>query len=298
MKKLLCALALAGLPLAGWATKLPVVASFTIVADMTREIGGERVEVVSLVGPNQDSHVYHPTPADVKRLAGAKVFVVNGMGFEGWMSRLASASGFKGITAVATKGVTPIKDADHDEHGHGHEHGEINPHAWHDLGGVQKHYIKNIEAALVQADPAGKSYYQQRAADYTRRVKALDDWALKVFAGIPAAKRKVLTTHDAFPYFGKRYGVTFLAPQGSSTESEASAKTVAKLVKQIRSEKISAVFLENMSDKRMLNQLSKEAGVKVVGEVYPDALSKPGAPAANFLMLFRSNAEAMLQALK
>jgi zinc/manganese transport system substrate-binding protein len=295
MKKMLCALALTCLPLSGWAAKLPVVASFTIVADMAREIGGDRVEVVSLVGANQDSHVYQPTPADVKRLAGAKVFVVNGLGFEGWMSRLASASGFKGITAVATKGLTPIKD---EGHGHGDEHGEINPHAWHDLGAVQKHYIKNIEMALKQADPAGKSYYQQRAADYSRRVKELDDWALKAFAGVPVAKRKVLTTHDAFPYFGKRYGLTFLAPQGSSTESEASAKTVAKLVTLIRKEKVTAVFFENMSDKRMLNQLSKEAGVQVIGEVYPDALSKSNEPAANFLALFRSNAEAILKALK
>lgn len=291
MKKMLCALALAGLPLASWAAKLPVVASFTIAADMTREIGGDRVDVVSLVGPNQDTHVYQPTPGDVKRLAGAKVFVVNGLGFEGWMSRLSSASGFKGITAVATKGMTPIKTNDEGKE-------EINPHAWHDLGAVQKYYIKNIEAALEQADPAGKSYYQQRAADYTRRVKALDDWALKAFAAVPAAKRKVLTTHDAFPYFGKRYGLTFLAPQGSSTESEASAKNVAKLVKQIKSEKISAVFFENMSDTRMLNQLSKEAGVKVIGEVYPDALSKAGQPAADFMKLFRFNAETILKALK
>lgn len=291
MKKMLCIIALAGLPAASWAAKLPVVASFTIVADMTREIGGDRVEVVSLVGPNQDSHVYQPTPADVKRLAGAKVFVVNGLGFEGWMSRLSSASGFRGITAIATKGITPIKDSEGGKE-------EINPHAWHDLGAVQKNYIKNIEAALEQADPVGKSYYQQRAADYSRKVKELDDWALKAFATVPPAKRKVLTTHDAFPYFGKRYGLTFLAPQGGSTESEASAKNVAKLVKQIRSEKITAVFFENMSDKRMLNQLSKEAGVKVIGEVYPDALSKPSEPAANFLALFRSNADTILKALK
>jgi zinc/manganese transport system substrate-binding protein len=291
MKKMLGVLVLTALSMSAVAAKLPVVATFTIIADMTREIGGDRVDVVSLVGPNQDTHVYQPTPSDVKRLVGAKVFVVNGLGMEGWMPRLASASGFKGITATATRGLDPIKTRED-----GHE--EINPHAWHDLSVVQKYYIHNIEAALEQADPAGRDYYHKRADAYAQKVKQLDDWAIRAFAAVPAAQRKVLTTHDAFPYFGRRYGLTFFAPQGMSTESEASAKQVAQLVRQIRQDKIRAVFFENMSDKRMLSQLSKEAGVKVIGEVYPDALSKPTEPAANFLSMFRYNAEGILKGLK
>lgn len=291
MKKTLAALVLLALPLSALAAKLPVVATFTIIADMTREIGGDRVDVVSLVGPNQDTHVYQPTPADVKRLAGAKVFIVNGLGMEGWMPRLASASGFKGITVTATRGLAPIKTEDEGKV-------EVNPHAWHDLSAVQNYYIKNIEAGLEQADPAGKDSYRKRAEAYAAKVKQLDDWALKAFAAIPAAKRKVLTTHDAFPYYGKRYGLTFFAPQGLSTEAEPSAKDVARLTRQIRQDKIQAVFFENMSDKRMLNQLAQEAGVKVVGEVYPDALSKPGEPAVSFLALFRYNTETVLKAFK
>jgi zinc/manganese transport system substrate-binding protein len=258
---------------------------------MTRQIGGDRVDVVSLVGPNQDTHVYQPTPADVKRLAGAKVFIVNGLGMEGWMPRLASASGFKGITVTATRGLAPIKTVDDGKV-------EVNPHAWHDLSAVRNYYIKNIESGLEQADPAGKDYYRKHAESYAQDVKQLDDWALAQFAAIPAAKRKVLTTHDAFPYYGKRYGLTFFAPQGLSTDAEPSARDVARLTKQIRQDKIQAVFFENMSDKRMLSQLAQEAGVKVIGEVYPDALSKPSEPAPSFLALFRYNTETILKALK
>ncbi|RXZ42193.1 metal ABC transporter substrate-binding protein [Crenobacter cavernae] len=296
MKKTLLALALLAGPLSAFAAKLPVVASFSIVADMTREVGGDRVAVVSLVGADQDAHVYQPTPADVKRVAAARVFVANGLGFEGWLSRLSRSAGFKGITVEAAKGVKPIEE--HSELGHdGHDHGEINPHAWHDLLAAQK-YVANIEAALEKADPAGRDYYRGRASAYTAKLKELDAWAIKSFSAIPAERRKVLTSHDAFPYLGKRYGIRFIAPQGVSTETEASAKGVAQIVRQVRQQKVSAVFFENMSDQKLLGQLSREAGVKVVGKLYADALSAPNGPAPSFVALFRYNADTLLKALK
>ncbi|AXK39982.1 metal ABC transporter substrate-binding protein [Crenobacter cavernae] len=299
MKKTLLALALMTGPLSAFAAKLPVVASFSIVADMTREVGGDRVDVVSLVGADQDAHVYQPTPADVKRVAGAKVFVANGLGFEGWLSRLSRSAGFKGITVEAAKGVKPIEE--HEEHGHGghegHDHGEINPHAWHDLLAAQR-YVANIEAALEKADPAGRDYYRGRASAYTAKLKELDAWAIKSFSAIPAERRKVLTSHDAFPYLGKRYGIRFIAPQGVSTESEASAKGVAQIVREVKKQKVSAVFFENMADQKLLGQLSREAGVKVVGKLYSDALSAPSGPAPSFVALFRYNADTLLKALK
>ncbi|TCP11584.1 zinc/manganese transport system substrate-binding protein [Crenobacter luteus] len=297
MKKTLLAFALSAASLSAFAAKLPVVASFSIVADMTREVGGERVDVVSLVGPDQDAHVYQPSPADVKRVAAARVFVANGLGFEGWMARLTRSAGFKGVTVEAASGVKTIREAGHEGHGHGHDHGDVNPHAWHDLAAAQR-YVANIEAALAKADPAGRDYYRARAGAYTVRLKELDAWALKRFAAIPAARRKVLTSHDAFPYLGQRYGIRFIAPQGVSTETEASAKSVAQIVRQVKKEKVGAVFVENMADKKLLEQLSREAGVKVVGKLYADALSAPTGPAPSFAALFRHNAETLLAALQ
>ncbi|NDV12449.1 metal ABC transporter solute-binding protein, Zn/Mn family [Crenobacter caeni] len=278
------------------ATPMPVVASFSILADLTREVGGERVEVVPLVGADQDAHVYQPRPADVKKLGAAKVFVINGLGYEGWVARLAKTSGFKGVNIVATQGVKPLQTG-HDDHGHahGHDHGGVDPHAWHDPRRVVQ-YVRNIEAGLAKADPAGRDYYRDRAAAYTKKVEAADAWAASQFAAVPAAQRKVLTSHDAFAYLGDRYQIRFLSPRGVSTEAEASAKTVAALIRQVRQDKVKAVFVENMSDPRLIEQLSREAGVKVGGRLYSDALAG-SAPANSYLGLFRANVGAIVSAL-
>lgn len=274
-----------------WAAKLPVVASFSILADMTRQIGGDRVEVTSLVGPDQDAHVFQPSPSDVKRVASARVFVVNGLGFEGWMTRLNRSAGFKGVLVTASQGIKPLTA--NDDHGHG-----VNdPHAWHDLVLAQT-YVRNIAQGLIKADPAGKSYYQQRADAYNKQIAALNTWAQKSFTAIPAAQRKVLTTHDAFAYLGKRYQVQFLSVQGVSTDAEASAKTVAGLIRQIRQSGVKAVFLENMTDPRLINQLSREAGVKVQGKLYADALSQPGGTAGSYLQMVKYNVTALTGAMR
>ncbi|NWK80214.1 metal ABC transporter substrate-binding protein [Aquitalea sp. LB_tupeE] len=295
MKKSLLSLLLLGLPMAAMAAKLPVVASFSIVADMTREIGGERVDVVSLVGPDQDAHVFQPSPADVKALSASRVFVTNGLGLEGWMGRLTKASAYKGVMVEAGKGIkTRMAPA---EEGEAHGHDVVDPHAWHDPQRVQV-YIRNITAALIKADPQGKDEYTRRAADFSARVKQEDDWAAKQFAAVPQAKRKMLTSHDAFGYFGERYGIKMLAIQGVSTEAEASAKGVAQLVKQVRQEKVNAVFMENMTDKRLLEQLTREAKVKIGGELYADALSKPNGPASSYLKLFHHNVETIMQSFR
>ncbi|WP_047248404.1 metal ABC transporter substrate-binding protein [Chromobacterium subtsugae] len=298
MKKLFGALLLLGMPVFALA-KVPVVASFSIIADMTREIGGDRVEVVSLVGPDQDAHVFQPSPADIKKVSAAKVLVVNGLGLEGWMSRLDKAANFRGVTVVASKGIQTRQapEEEHAEGEHGHDHGDVDPHAWHDPSRVQT-YIKNISAGLIQADPAGKAEYQRRAADYAAKVQALDDWAKKQFAAVPAAKRKMLTSHDAFGYMGEHYQLKVLAIQGVSTESEASAKGVAQLTRQVRKEKVTAVFMENMSDKRLLQQLSNEAKVKIGGQLYADALSGPKGPAASYLQLVRYNVDTIMKSFR
>ncbi|OQS26935.1 metal ABC transporter substrate-binding protein [Chromobacterium violaceum] len=300
MKKTLAALLLLGMPALALA-KVPVVVSFSIIADMAREIGGDRVEVVSLVGPDQDAHVFQPSPADIKKVSAAKVQVTNGLGLEGWMTRLDKAANFRGVTVVASKGIRTREAAEEehaeDGHDHGHDHGAVDPHAWHDPARVQT-YIRNISAGLIQADPAGKAEYQRRAADYAAKVKAVDDWAQRQFAAVPPAKRKILTSHDAFGYLGERYQLKVLAIQGVSTESEASAKGVAQLTRQVRKEGVKAVFMENMSDARLLRQLSAEAKVQIGGKLYADALSGPGGPAASYLQLMRYNVDTIMKSFR
>ncbi|WP_174874107.1 metal ABC transporter substrate-binding protein [Vogesella oryzae] len=277
--------------------KVPVVASFSIVADITREIGGDQVEVQSLVGPDQDAHVFQPAPADVKKLAAAKVFVVSGLGFEGWMPRMSRAASFKGLTVTAGAKVKPLAAAEEGHHeGDGHDHGSIDPHAWHNPQNVML-YVDAIADGLSKADPAGAGYFHQRADAYKAKLKALDGWAAQQFAAVPLAKRKVLTSHEAFGYLAARYQIRFMAPQGISTEAEASAKAVARLIQQVKKEQVKAVFFENMADKRLLQQLSNEAGVKVGGKLYADALSSDG-KAGNYLQLFRSNVETLLSAMR
>jgi len=301
MKKSLLALTLSvSFAVPAWAAEpLPVLTSFSILADITQQVGGERVTVSSLVGPNQDAHVYQPSPQDVKKLLASRVFVVNGLGFEGWIQRLTQSSQYRGQTVVASEKIKPlaVKTSHGHDHGHRHDHGKgVDPHAWHNPQHVIQ-YGHTIAQALAKADPAGASYYQQRAQQFEQQLRQLDQSIEQQFATIPVAQRKVITSHDAFSYLGQRYQIRFLAPQGMSTESEASAASVAKLVKQIRQEKVKALFVENMADQRLLQQISQETNVKVGGKLYSDALSA-GAPAGSYIKLMQYNAKNLASALQ
>ena len=296
-----------------------MVASFSILGDFVKEVGGDRVALTTIVGANGDSHVYQPTPADAKKLAAAKVIFVNGLGFEGWMDRLAKASGTKAKIVVATKGITPRErhegepqedeDAhaghDHAAEGHdhdakeahaGHDHGPIDPHAWQSIANA-KVYVANIRDGLIAADPAGKDTYTANAAAYLAQLDALEKDVKAAIAAIPADRRRIITSHDAFGYFGDAYGVVLLAPEGMSTEAEASAKDVAHIIRQIKAEKIPAVFLENISDPRLMEQIAKESGAKIGGELYTDALSDDKGPAPTYIQMMRFNVHALDQAL-
>ncbi len=271
---------------------LKVVASFSILGDMVQNVGGDRVAVTTLVGPDADTHVYQPTPADAKALAGADLIVVNGLGFEGWINRLVKASGYKGKVVVASEGVKPRTMIDEDEGGKK----ITDPHAWQSLASG-KTYVANIEKALAQADPEGAAVYAANAKAYQEKIDAMDAWVKAEFDKIPRAKRKIITSHDAFGYFGQAYGVTLLAPMGFSTESEPSAKDVAKLIQQIKKENVKALFIENMTDPRLIENIAKETGVKPGGELYSDALSKPDASGATYLDMFKNNVTKMTAAM-
>ena len=280
------------------AAPMPVVASFSILGDVTQQIGGERVAVQTLVGADQDAHVYQLNSGDIRKIRAAKLVLVNGLGFEkAELARAVQQS--KVPMAVASQGIKPMAAADdhgHSHGGHNHDHGTEDPHVWNDPVLMQT-YAQNVANALIKADPAGKSHYQQRLKNYQTELGQLNTWAAQSFNAIPAAQRKVLTGHDAFGYLGKRYNIQFIAPQGVSTEAEPSARQVAAIIRQIKQQGIKAVFSENIKDSRMVDRIAKETGVKVQGKLYSDALSTK-APANTYVGMFRHNVTALSNAMK
>jgi zinc/manganese transport system substrate-binding protein len=293
-RQILCAAAfmvplLIGSAAAEAADKIKIATSFSILGDMVRQVG----EVTTFVGPNGDAHVYEPTPGDAKTLTDAKVLVVNGLGLEGWMSRLQKSSGFKGQVVTATKG---IKTRQMEEEEHGKTRKITDPHAWQSLANGRI-YVQNIRDGLVAADPAGKDAYEANTKKFLADIDEVEKLVKDSIARLAPARRKIITTHDAFGYFGATYGMEFIAPEGVSTESEASAKDVAKIIRQIKAEKIPAVFLENVTDHRLLDQIARETGAKLGGTLYSDALSDANGPAATYLDMFRHNIETLTAAL-
>jgi zinc/manganese transport system substrate-binding protein len=270
--------------------KLPVVATFSILADFARNVGGGRIVVTELVGPNGDTHVYQPSPVDAQELAGARLILVNGLGLEGWIDRLIKASGAKAPVAVATKGIKPQQMNEEGRIG-------IDPHAWQSIANA-KIYVANIREALIAADPEGALDYRANAEKYLGELDALDKEVAAEIAAIPPARRQIITTHDAFGYFGTAYGFRFVGPEGISTETEASARDVAKIIRQIKAQKIPAVFLENVTDSRLVQTIAVESGAKIGGTLYSDALSVPGGPAGTYIEMMHNNIRELSAALK
>ena len=275
---------------------LRAVASFSILGDLVRQVGGERVAVEVLVGPGSDAHVYSPKPAQAKQVGQAQLVLSNGMGFDGWMARLLKSAGFKGRHVVASAGIQPLKGAA-DEHGHGHAHAAADPHVWQDVARVQA-YVKNIAQGLCAADAAGCDSYRSNAAAYGQQLDALDQEIRRAWSAIPAQQRLVISSHDAFGYYASAYGVRFLAPQGVSTDSEASAQGVARLVRQIRQEKASALFVESIADPRLIEQIARETGLKASSAgLYSDSLAPQG-EAASYLGMMRYNTRVLIAAIQ
>ncbi|NTU76706.1 MAG: metal ABC transporter substrate-binding protein [Alphaproteobacteria bacterium] len=266
---------------------LRVVASFSLLADMAQEIGGDAVHVASLVGPDGDAHAYQPTPADLKAVGNADLLIINGLAFEGWLDRLIRASGYKGKLTIASRGIKPLY----------FDKTTVDPHAWQDLRNGQI-YARNIAGALMDARPGEAEAIRQRARDYIAAMAALDGEIRAELASFPEAKRKIITSHDAFGYFGAAYGISFRAPVGLSTEAEPSAADVAKLVKQIKAEKIRVVFMENMSNPKLVEQLARDGGARLGGSLYPDALSAPNGPAPTYLKMIRFNTDMLKTAME
>lgn len=274
-----------------------VLASFSILADMARELVPAGFTVRALVGPDADAHVYEATPSDVRRIGQADLVIINGLGFEGWIERLVQVSGFRGPLVVASQGITPRSAGD--GHGHGHQHGHAHgadPHAWQDLS-LARRYVDNIAQALSRRWPAHEADIAARRRDYLARIDRLHAWAHAQFEPVPRAQRRVVTSHDAFAYLGAAYGIDFLAPQGWTTHSEPSAAAVARLIRQLRQQQVRAVFIENISDARLVERIARESGARVGGTLFSDALSRPGGPADTYLRLVEHNVRTVAAAL-
>lgn len=310
-------------PLVFAATELPlrVVASFSILGDMVKEIGGEHVSLTTIVGPDGDAHTFEPTPRDAKALSQAQVLVINGLDFEGWLPRLLQAADFKGSQVLASKGVVVRhlsdghdKQASQEEHeGHAsheeqdehkshaetghHAHGDADPHAWQSLTNGMI-YAENIADGLSLADPDHRSYYKERAEIYIQQMKTLDTEIRQAFGEIPLDRRKVITSHDAFGYFAQDYGIQFLSVAGFSSQAEPSARDVAALISRARAEHISGVFIENTTNTKLIKQIARETTAKVGGILYSDALSAADQPASTYLGMFGWNAGQLIYVLK
>ena len=273
---------------------IKAVATFSLLGGLLAEVAGDKVELSVVVGPDIDAHAYQPRPTDARALADARVLVSNGLGFEGWIDRLAKAAPFKGKAIVATAGVATLKaGADHG-HSHGHSHGQgPDPHCWQDVQRART-YVANIAKGLAEADPPNAAHYRERAQAFDRRLVALDAWVKAEIARGAADKRRAITGHDSFRYFSSAYGVKFQSPRGYNTSSEPSARDVATLIREVREQRIKALFVENMTNPGLIDQIARESGAVVGPRLYSDALSRPDGPASSYEMMMRHNVTALV----
>lgn len=266
--------------------KVKAVASFSVIGDMVRQVAGNDADVQVLVGPNGNAHEYEPTPADARLIADANIVFVNGLGFEGWMERLIASAGYKGRVVAVSTGVKPLTALGHED-----------PHAWQDVANA-KLYAANIRDALAAMDKDHAADYARNAAAYIAQLDALDAWIQARIATVPPQKRKVISAHDAFGYFAARYGVTFIAPLGMSADSQPSAADIARIIDAVRKQDIAAVFLENMADPRLMEQIKQDSGAHLGGTLYSDALSAMGGPAADYIAMQRHNVAELVAAMQ
>jgi zinc/manganese transport system substrate-binding protein len=280
-------------PQASQAQGLPVVATFNLLADVVQQVGGDAVQVASLVPAGADVHVFEPGPNHARQLARARLVVGNGLGFEGWIERLVRSSGYRGPIVEATRGIKPLREG-HDSHGHA-DHG-ADPHAWQSVPNM-KRYVANIADGLCGVEPAGCDGFRVNAGRYLARLDELDREIRAMLAPIPPARRKVITSHRAFAYYAHEYDVRFLAPVGISTEVEPSAASIGRLIRQIRAEKVGAFFVEGLSDARLIERIRAETGGATPGTLYSDSLSAPDGPAPSYEAMMRFNTRAITAAL-
>jgi zinc/manganese transport system substrate-binding protein len=288
MRMIFVGLILLAVSLASGATateRMKVVASFSILRDMVRQVTGDAAEVTTIVGPDADAHVYQPNTRDARAVASADVIFVNGLGFETWSSALIETSGSDAVVLVATAGIEPLE-----------VDGAVDPHAWNALTNGMI-YVQNIAEGMVKVDPANARTYRNNAEAYAKRLGTVHENAVIQFASLPDDRRTVVTAHDAFGYLASAYDLNFLAPVGIDTEAEPSAKDLARLIDHLKETGAGALFVENISSPALVEQISRETGLKIGGRLFSDALSEKGGPATSYIAMFEHNLAALMAAL-
>jgi len=277
------------------AAQIEVVTSFSILADVARQVGGAHTEVTSLIGPNEDAHGYQPKPSDARLLGRADLVIANGLGFDPWIERLAQSAGHTTPIVIASEGIDTLDEAGGHAH-HGHDHGPTDPHAWQDVSNV-RHYARNIAHALERVDPANAHAYRENLATYESALLVLDAEIRSTMSVLPVSRRKLVTSHDAFGYFGRAYGISVIGAAGISDQSEPSAAGIARLIRQLRREKIPVVFIENINDPRLIERIAHEGGARLGGQLYSDALSEPDGSAPTYIEMMRHNLATLMAGL-
>lgn len=293
LASLLLVLALVATPLR--AAQIEVVASFSILADLARQVGGERVNVTSLIAADEDAHGYQPRPSDARLVRDAHLVLANGLGFDTWLERLARSAAHATAVVVASEGIEPLTGPESHAH-HGHDHGDMDPHVWQEVPNVLI-MVSNIAAALGRVDPDGAARYAENAERYAQQLKALDADIRSTLSALPISRRKLITSHDAFGYLGKAYGLRVIAAAGISSQAEPSAAGIARLIRQLRRENVPVVFIENISDPRLIERIAHEGGANVGGKLYSDALSGPDGPAPTYIDMMRFNLDTLMKGL-
>jgi zinc/manganese transport system substrate-binding protein len=276
------------------ADKIPVVATFSVIADMVTQVAEDRVHLTTIVGPDGDSELYRPTMADAKTVAEAKIVFMNGINdeFEPWLEPLLKQAKFAGAKVVVSRGAKTISASEENTPSGKPKPAELDQHAWLDpKNGII--YVNNIAEALAKYDPENAAPYRARAAAYVDDLKALDTWAKAEMAAIPPAKRRIISSHDSLEYLAKAYNITLISVNGWTNNAEPSAAELARLTQQIKKERVHALFLDSITDPRVMQRIGQEAGISVGDTLYGDALSKPGGPAGTYVKMIRHDIEAL-----
>jgi zinc/manganese transport system substrate-binding protein len=284
--------------------KLNVVATFSVLGDMVQNVGGDLVALRTLVGPGGDAHAFQPTPADGVALAEADLVIENGVAFETWLDNLYDASGSQARRVAVAEGLDLIKGEEGDEHAEADEHaeeqeahGEYDPHVWHDVANAIK-MVEAIRDALAAADPANAAGYKANADAYLAELNTLDGFIVEQTATLPEERRKLVTTHDTFAYFARRYGYEIVGTAlGATTAADPAAGEIVALVEQIKAAGVPAIFAENIQNPRLMEQIASEAGVALGPPLYTDALGEPGSDGATYVQMMRSNVTTLVTTL-
>lgn len=269
--------------------KIKTVSTISIINDMVKNIGGDKVETHLICAIGTDPHSYIPKPSDPREISKSDIVFNNGIGLEHWIEQMIRNAGGDRPVIIVSEGITPIRDEAGFE--------DPDPHAWFDLENAQV-YAKNIASGLIAIDPENESYYQANLERYLSELDEAHNWAKQQISEIPQVARVLITSHDAFRYFGKTYGLEVHGLQGISTESKPRTEDVKNIIDLIKEKNLKAVFIETTVNPALLQQITNETGAVIGGTLYSDSIGEPGSDGETFINAFKSNVSKIKNALK